>query len=164
MTQAELEALCAKWQRILRLQDWDVVPKLVRWHEMPTDRLGECDHRLSKKMAVIRVLDPNDAPPNNAWPHDPEKTLVHELLHLHFAPFRAEPDTPADVAQEQVIDTLARALVALARGKMPDVHPAAEAAAELPGAAVAGASEGKVVSLEEWRRQRASNPKVRRTA
>jgi hypothetical protein len=41
-----------------------------------------------------------------------EKTLVHELLHLHFAPFAAPDGTPEDTAQEQAIDLIAKALVA----------------------------------------------------
>lgn len=120
MTQDELVALCRKWQRILRLQDWDVKVRLARtWDMQSSDNLGECSYELRKRMAAIRVLDSVDYDSEHTpWPQDQERTLVHELLHLHFAPFAADSGTPQDIAQEQAIDAIAGALVQLARGEV----------------------------------------------
>ncbi len=89
---------------------------LMRERDFNTnDSQGECSTVLTTKTAVIRVLDPLDYSPNAAWPQDMERVLVHELLHLHFAPFEAENGTPEDVLQEQAIDCIATGLVALDR-------------------------------------------------
>ena len=115
MTEHELQALCAEWQKRLRLQDWDVKVQLARRWAMEPGNQAECEWNLRKRIAVIRVLDSVDWNSDTPWPQDQEQSLVHELLHLHFAPFRAEPETPQDVAQEQAIDAIARALVELKR-------------------------------------------------
>ena len=119
MTQEDLERLLAKWQRILRLQDWDVHLRVVRrWEMHNEDTMGECEYLLRKRCAVIRILDSADYDPGTPWPQDQERTLVHELLHLAFAPFsRTEAGSAEAVAEEQVIHALASALVALRRGQ-----------------------------------------------
>lgn len=129
MSQAELEAACRYWQELLRLQHWDVVVRLARQYEMDAGNQGECEWNLRKRMALIKVLDAADWDPRTPWPQDQEQTLVHELLHLHFAPFRAEQGTAEDTAQEQAIDAIARALVELKRGREANEHgnePAAQ--------------------------------------
>ena len=105
MTQAELEELCAEWQRKLRLQDWQVRVEFARYFDMP-GRLGECDNCPLTKTATIRLLVPGDIGPQNAYP-DIEHTIIHELLHLHFAPFY-DADNPY---MEQAINLIAGALV-----------------------------------------------------
>lgn len=115
MTPVAIEALCREWQAILRLADWDVRCKLVRHHEMSSNEWsGECRYRLTKKMALIQLLDPVDFP-DGEWPEDVEKTLVHELLHLHMAPFAPEDGTLENVAMEQAIESIASALVRVRR-------------------------------------------------
>lgn len=118
MTEHELVELCQQWQKVLRLQDWDVRARLVRWHEMrePCRNAGECEWSLSKKQAILRIVCPEDAGPNDHWPHDVERTLVHELLHLHLAPLdRDDMDPLEHTAMEQAIHAIACALVELKR-------------------------------------------------
>lgn len=116
MSEKELNALCGIWQRRLRLQDWDVKVRLVRERDLHnSNNQGECEWSISTKAAVVRIIDPVDYSPDCAWPQDMERVLVHELLHLHFAPFSAECGTAEDVAQEQAIHALSQALVELAR-------------------------------------------------
>lgn len=110
-----LQQLLPEWQKILRLQDWDV--KLIVDRErnfIGGDSQGECSWVLEKKQAFIKILDPVDFP-DSKWEQDSEETLVHELLHLHFAPFNAEDGTLEDVAQEQAISAIAGALAGLKR-------------------------------------------------
>lgn len=111
-TQDELESLLSEWQRRLRLQDWTVKIQLRRRHDMSMDdSAGVCRWQLAKKLACVEIMDPHDYDPGSfGWAQDVERTLVHELLHLHFAPF-ATHDQPVDTAQEQAIDLIAGALV-----------------------------------------------------
>lgn len=122
-TQTELESLLAEWQKRLRLRDWTVRIKRVRVHEISipgTD--GTCTWGLETKRAIVEILDPIDYPPSRfGYDQDVEKTIVHELLHLHFAPFATQDGGPFDVAQEQAIDLIAGALVDAKRdGCKPD--------------------------------------------
>lgn len=112
MTQEELEKLCAYWQGVLRLQDWDVRVKLVRRMELD-GRLGWCRVCPERGAATIHVMDPIDDDPNS--PEDPEDTLVHELLHISTHGMNVKADTPEGVAEERHINTLAGALVKLNR-------------------------------------------------
>jgi len=115
VTQEQLQALCQEWQAILRLQDWDVRCKIVRKRELEGERAGECRWQLDTKQALIRILDPIDWPTDCEWPQDIEQTLVHELLHLHMAPFQPEHGTLEHVTMEQAIKSIATGLVRLRR-------------------------------------------------
>lgn len=116
MTREELADLCAAWQRRLRLQDWEVRVRLVQRGELDhPDVYGKIDWLLHHKAASISLVDSADMAAHD--PHyDQERTLVHELLHLHFLAWETESGTPADTALEQALTALARALVALHRG------------------------------------------------
>jgi hypothetical protein len=117
LTQKELERLCLGWQRRLRLLDWDVKVKLCREREfVDHGRQGEVEYSLINKQAVIHILDPVDFPSGD-WDQDQEKTLIHELLHLHTAPFSPEADTLQGAAEEWAINSIAAALVELKRPK-----------------------------------------------
>ncbi|MEW6726892.1 MAG: hypothetical protein AB1327_08035 [Bacillota bacterium] len=111
----QLAEKCAEWQRILRLQDWDVITKIVRSDDMHSDGQGECTWVIERKEAIIKLLDPVDYSPRSPFEQDHERTLVHELLHLHFAPFTAKDGTLEDIAQEQAIQCFAKAFVELKR-------------------------------------------------
>jgi hypothetical protein len=119
----ELQTKCEKWQKKLRLQDWIVKPKLTRGRDMRVEnRQGECVWQLKSKIASIRILDAVDYPDDVIIEQDMEKTLVHELLHLHFAPLYANTeDASINDAQEQAIDCIAYSLVDLYREKLPQV-------------------------------------------
>jgi hypothetical protein len=71
---------------------------------------------LEAKKAFIKILDPIDYPGECVFPQDQEKTLVHELLHLHLAAWTDDSEngrTP--VHGEQAIDCIAEALVEMKR-------------------------------------------------
>ncbi len=116
LTENELRARCAEWQKILRLQDWDVIMTVDRGRDLMPDSLGQCDWTLPTKQAHIHILDPVDHPPDLKWPQDMEQYLVHELLHLHFAPFsRFDHESLEHITMEQAVDLIACALVNLKR-------------------------------------------------
>lgn len=110
-TQDQLQEKLLEWQKRLRLQDWIIKVKLVRERDMNLDGVqGEVFWVIEKKMATIRILDPIDYPPNEMEPQDMENILVHELLHLHFAPLRY--DDFSEIAEEQAIESITSGIIA----------------------------------------------------
>lgn len=110
-----VDDLCRKWQEILKLNNWEVVVKLGRPDELSEpDREGECFVNLPKGEALIRLLDPK-IPYDFTFQYDVEKVLVHELLHLSFAPFEPEEDSLRHDLWEQTIERMAKTLVAFQR-------------------------------------------------
>lgn len=87
LTQERLESLLIEWQKVLRLQDWDFYVRIKRLRDMEGEHQGEFHPTLTKKEALIRLLDPVDYPPDVVYPYDAELTLVHEMVHAHFSPF-----------------------------------------------------------------------------
>lgn len=119
MTQRQLDRLRRKWQKTLRLQDWKIKARVVGLGVIPDDDLGRCEWLLDARTADINILDPACCEDGDAIvSQDVEGTLVHELLHCHFAPFHSE-NQAINTQAEQVIDTLAEALVGLDRIKRP---------------------------------------------
>lgn len=115
MSEKELQELCSVWQKRLRLQDWDVFVEVVPKDKLRQESQAECRHTLSKKIAHISIIREEDYPSRSMVPQDQERDLVHELLHLHFAPFCAGRGTLADDMQEQAVHAISCALVDLAR-------------------------------------------------
>lgn len=111
----DLAALVAHYQRELRLLDWrlDVsyAPDLadVKGRQV----WGLCYPVPDNKSARIVIRDPS-TPPDGATAEQAAKqvveTVVHEMLHLHFAAFGTS--SPAEVAhEEQVVWAIAEALI-----------------------------------------------------
>jgi hypothetical protein len=118
-TEELLLELTREWQRRLMLQDWLVKVYFVRGSEI-TGKAGRTNFQFSKKQAVIRLTELADS---DGWdiPYDVEKTLVHELLHLSVA--GTDPDgnrkgLEIDM-EEQCVDSLAVAFIAIKRGTFP---------------------------------------------
>lgn len=106
------------WQRQLRLSDWVVEVKILRGRDMSgPGRAAECNYHLESKSATIHLLDPVDQHPLSlTTDRDHEICIVHELLHLHVAPFDPQPDTLQQKMSEVAIESTAQALVRLNRG------------------------------------------------
>lgn len=116
MTQDELTALARKWQQRLRLQDWDVTVEIKRAREMSLDgKAGEVVMVLEQRRAWITLRDMTDVDPEEQADNDPEVTVVHELLHLFTEPLGLPEEGPRATAEEQMLNAVSRALVALDR-------------------------------------------------
>jgi hypothetical protein len=105
------------WQKVLRLQDWDVEVNVVRARDMTLENSAAAvTWVLPKRMASVTIMDPIDYPPGLMGEQDQEVSLVHELLHLHYAPFdETEKGSLPEVMLEQSIEAISRALVLLKR-------------------------------------------------
>ena len=122
--QEQLDADLAKWQRILRLEDWHVWARLVYASEQTVEgSKGEVHIWEQKQEAAILILEKgaliSQANPllrNEPRISDQEKTLVHELIHIRFWPFEPkDPDSLEYALWEQAVETLAWSLVSLER-------------------------------------------------
>lgn len=124
-TQEELDAALAKWQRLLRLQDWTIRARVVTHHDgMISNETWNSDGQSAVmrplKTAVVR-LNSIECARSCAYPElhaniDQEQVLVHELLHLCFHDFEPpKKDALRHDLWEQTIEVLAQQFVALDR-------------------------------------------------
>jgi hypothetical protein len=95
-TQEEAEAGLAKWQKLLRMQDWDLTVHLVGRIDLPDNRLGQVRRIRDKQLAAVDLLRADDwremdgeggqsVGPVSEWCH--ETALVHELIHAKMLLF-----------------------------------------------------------------------------
>lgn len=138
-------ALVSRWQRELRLTDWRIDVEYVRELRNPAGQAvyGLCFPQVDAKTAKIQLLDPS-----TPWgKNDPavEEIVVHELLHLHFAPLSGT--TKAEiVAEEQAVWAIQEAIAKVSSRE-----------AQM----VARAMKAHAVQRAPWRQKAASmDPKV----
>lgn len=110
------KALLRDWQERLGLQDWFI--KLEDCCE-PADMddpagVGCVTFNEVGKQAKIQIMDP-DLYGSCIVPFDYEKTLVHELLHLKTCFLTMAEDPLQERVGHQLIDDLAKTLVAVKR-------------------------------------------------
>jgi len=125
LNQEELDRLLAEWQKRLRLQDWDVKAKIVRARDLDSfDRSAQVSWTFNSRTALIKIMDPIDYPHNCEWPNDLEESLVHELLHLHFAGISdsLHDNDWRDGVIEQALTSIDLALVEAKRGNGHEVE------------------------------------------
>lgn len=120
-TEDELKKLCAFWQNQLKLNNWRIAIGIERKTVFNNSQsIGEIDYVLPLRQAIIKVLDPLDYP-NSPFEQDMEITLVHELLHLHFALFEPKSDDSLEfLIMESTIEQLANILVEMKRTNIQD--------------------------------------------
>ncbi|BBN97495.1 hypothetical protein [Sporolactobacillus terrae] len=116
LTEEQLQEKLKYWQERLRLRDWDITAQIVPLSLMDDkSHGGECAWLMQSKVARINILRDEDYQGFAALlPDDMEQTLVHELLHLHFAPM---DDDKYYMPIEQAIESISKALVEESRSK-----------------------------------------------
>jgi hypothetical protein len=122
LSQDDARERCTYWQRLLRLQDWDVDVRVVRRATLGSPgSCGSCEGGTYRR-AIIRIADPVDFTPDEpARLRDMEDTLLHELLHLHLHDLRVprakegERETAEQIAEERAIEAVVGALLTLER-------------------------------------------------
>jgi len=121
-TQEQLDACLSKWQRILRLQDWEIRAQILAPSKMARRHANaECAVYAPLKRATISLCKPAAYKRRNdpLWPLDMERLLVHELLHIPIRAFAPdEEDEPERyLAMEQFVETCASSFVAVDRSE-----------------------------------------------
>lgn len=103
-----------RWQKRLKLDDWNVtiVPSDPR--ELRPGTFGNIRWDSTKKRAVIRVLDARhyEMPYRTAL-RDMEFTVVHELIHLELSSLPRSEASRSD--EEHAVNRIAQALLDLER-------------------------------------------------
>lgn len=111
-----LEGVLRYWKGVLGLQDW-VIKLDINCHSkemLLPDCAGATEWTECIKSAWITILNPDEYG-ERIVPFDMEKTLVHELLHLKFCLLGESGNDFQDRYVHQLIDDMARALVAARR-------------------------------------------------
>ena len=116
MTSKQLNSAVAKWQKRLRIQDWDIETELVSRGDIidriDADVLGACHCMETKKKAQILLLHPAELSPKD---DSLETILVHEMLHIVMPVqdlnIKVDNNNPVYIAYERIVDQLARTLV-----------------------------------------------------
>jgi len=119
MTADALRERLVYWQRVLRLQDWDIEVRVLPQHHLNADSpmsTGRISFNHVYRSACILVADPatviddHTAAFTRHSVYDPEQTLVHELVHLLMP---SPGEVKVDV--EFTVEAVSKALVRLAR-------------------------------------------------
>lgn len=112
-TRAELRKLLVKWQKRLRLMDWDITIDFDR-EDGVLDEVGAwalCSRTGAIRDAEILIKHPKFSDNKN---YDLEAVLVHELLHVFWSGMRHK-EFAGMMLEEQMVDTLSILLVELER-------------------------------------------------
>ncbi|HWD38862.1 MAG TPA: hypothetical protein VG944_08445 [Fimbriimonas sp.] len=117
-TQEELDHAIAVWKERLNLRDWEVRGRLVV-PDLLEGSKGKINVNTLQKIATMNVLDPKVAGFEDRWNYDPERSVVHELIHCHMEMFWPEDDDTKHHVAEQAVDLLTRALLAAYRKTDP---------------------------------------------
>lgn len=107
------EELLEQWVHILGLEKWHIFPNLNATPEEFSDsgelRAGEAQYDVVNRTANILILK------QEAWArpeeYNFERTLVHELLHLVFAPFYPNTGDCLEIVIHMTLEDLAGAFV-----------------------------------------------------
>lgn len=130
--QEQMEQSLQDWQKELRLMDWEISIAIKPAHKMFSQNVqASIEWQLAEKTAMIHILHPDDYPDGLVRDQDQEISLVHELIHLHYAPFEETEDgTLAHDMMELSIDTISHTLVRLKR-EGAKAHDAVRSAAHV---------------------------------
>ena len=116
-SQEQLNESLRVWQKELRLQDWEIVAVIRPSFKMSSQgSQASIEWTLEEKTAMIHLLDPEEYPTDLVREQDHEVSLVHELIHLHYAPFEDTANQSLEHSMMELsIDVLSNTLVRLRR-------------------------------------------------
>lgn len=113
-TGENLAAELKRWQKILRVMDWEVTAEFAHQAEIPSAECAIVQISGHHKSATIKIVWPSEFP--DYWAvGDWQNGLVHELIHLHMERFMPAKDDPAHMDAEAAISLIASALLELDR-------------------------------------------------
>lgn len=141
--QREAEDCLAFYQQHLRLCDWQIAIQIVKKADgLNHAYAADVDFRVYKKTALIRLMCEEDYDVSDV-PQDHEFSVVHELVHLHYAPLEPllEKCSPlSDVMLEQSVNALAGAIISMRRnqGVYCGIQEVSDARNDLPDAGSRG--------------------------
>ena len=121
-SETELLECLEEWKRLLGLSDWHIAARICPKEDMELpDCAGESDVQFVNMCGLINILRAEDLPPDMILKQPMEQVLIHELLHFKFIAFdeNSREEAVFEIAQHQLIETLARALFMAKYGLTP---------------------------------------------
>ena len=112
-SETELLECLEEWKRLLGLSDWHIAARICPKEDMNVPECaGESDVQFVNMCGLINILRAEDLPPDMILKQPMEQVLIHELLHFKFIAFdeNSREEAVFEIAQHQLIETLARAL------------------------------------------------------
>lgn len=117
----ELRGIMLDWVKILHLEDWNIQLDICDKKEM-TDEYGQINAGFVEQLPVslqakIKIINPKcyeQVQQSQLWffPQNMEETLVHELLHLEYEPFKPrDEDSGEYLMWHRQLDKTAKLLV-----------------------------------------------------
>jgi hypothetical protein len=117
ISQRKLTSIKREWQKLLRLQDWKIKIRFATDEELEeatgVEAVGACHSSPETREAQILIADVSVLEEGDRQ-RDVENTIVHELLHVHFAPFQSDHEA-VKLQHEQAIEPITDALLKLKR-------------------------------------------------
>ena len=114
LTAESLKTELQMWQQFLRLQDWNISAEIVEAGEFEGGSLfGLCNFWVTERRAEIKIVSEESgdrlATKTDYFEYySMSKTLLHEMLHVFFAPLSADD---SDIFLEQKINHLTSRLI-----------------------------------------------------
>ena len=121
-SEKELLECLEEWKRLLGLSDWHIVARICPKEDMTLPECaGESDVQFVNMCGLINILRAEDLPPDMILKQPMEQVLIHELLHFKFIAFdeNSREEAVFEIAQHQLIETLAKALFMAKYGLTP---------------------------------------------
>jgi len=113
MTQHQAEQLVVKWQKLLRLEDWDIEVRLKT--EINSKGWLGCVAQQPFKWAAIITLKSDKSD------DEIESTLVHEMVHIVLSglAYLVDNEMKINLVEEQAVHKLATCLMLLYGNQKP---------------------------------------------
>ena len=102
------DAILEKYVELLNLQDWHIVVNDNVEPDDLQDCFGDVMYQESKKLAIIRIVNPSKLSEQNKEFFSYRRTLLHELLHVKFALLDNSGNALQDRIVHQFVDDFAK--------------------------------------------------------
>ena len=127
----EAEKYCKEFQELLHLRDWTIQIKFTPQGQMEAarDTMAMISYNDCHKWAIIELATPGTYSNEFRPKHNMLMSLMHELIHLHFAEFMPREDSAIWSQAECAINQLSWAILALYtsnEGEIKDVRKTEE--------------------------------------
>lgn len=120
LTEKELNDLCRSYQKLLRVQDWQIEVKIVGAHTLGEDVEGDFRASLNTMSAVIRICSPETFQSDPVSPVlNMRRILIHEMIHIVFSTLGPnEKDEVKYSVWESGIDRIATTIYGLTKDSL----------------------------------------------
>lgn len=122
-SEKELFECLSEWQERLSLSDWKIAARICTKEDMSNSEwAGESEVQFVNSCGLISILRKEDIPADMILKQPHEEVLIHELLHFKIVSFtpKSREEALYDIAEHQLIETLAKAMYMAKYGLSPD--------------------------------------------